>query len=190
MRKVGPIQFWRGCMINLKKIKYKKHPKSLKQFSSKIFEINFLQNLWNNFLPKSLKQISSKIFKTILGGQPMRGRDMIMWPKGQWGLKKSVERRQTNKERNRHKDILTTRKNWTKGRFFEKKTVLNWTPSEKTKSRTCHPQKCPRMSQTLVILGVASSRLYHFLGVASPWLSHFRGWPFQNSVVFFMDSGT
>ena len=101
------------------------------------------------------------------------------------GLKKSVERRQTNKERNRHKDILTTRKNWTKGRFFEKNTVLNWPPSEKTKSRTCHPQKCPRMSQTLVILGVASSRLYHFLWVASPWLSHFRGWPFQNSVVFF-----
>ena len=67
-------------------------PKSLKPISfkifergsSKIFETNFLPNLESNFPPKSLKLICSKTFETILGGQPMRGWDLIMWSEGQW----------------------------------------------------------------------------------------------------------
>ena len=57
-RIVGPIQFWRGCVVYLKK------KQLLKQFSSKIFETIFIQNLWNKFPPKSLKIFSSKNFET------------------------------------------------------------------------------------------------------------------------------
>ena len=45
----------------------------------------------------------------------------------------------------------------------EKYRVLNWPPSEITKSRTCHPPKMAE-SPTLVSLGVASSGHCHFWG--------------------------
>ena len=63
--------------------------------------------------------------------------------------------------------------------------VLNWPPLEMTKSRTCHPHKMAE-SPTLMSLWVASSGLCHFLRVASPGPSHFRGWPFQDSVFFWI----
>ena len=49
------------------------------------------------------------------------------------------------------------------------------------------PNICPRLAQdtespTLASLGVASSRLCHFLVVVSPRLNHFQGWPVRDSV--------
>ena len=67
----------------------------------------------------------------------------------------------------------------------KKNRVLNWPPSEMTKSRTCHPKKMAE-SPALVTLGVASSGLCHFLGMASHGLCHFRGWPVQDSVFFWI----
>ena len=73
MQIVGPIQFWRGFLIYLRifflnilqNLWNNFPPKSVNLFFSKIFETIFLQNLWDDFPPKSLKQISSKIFETI-----------------------------------------------------------------------------------------------------------------------------
>ena len=89
MRIVGPIQFWRVCVIYLWN---NFPPKSLKQFFSKIFEIFCLQNLWNNYHPKSLKQISSKIFETIFlqnlwNNFPPKSLKLILQGLvGNWGL--------------------------------------------------------------------------------------------------------
>ena len=59
-------------------------------------------------------------------------------------------------------------------RIQKKTRVLNWPPSEMTKSRICHPKQMAE-SPTLVTLGVASSGLCHF-----------RGWPVQDSVFFWI----
>jgi hypothetical protein len=77
MRIVGPIQFWRGCLIYQKEeriyICIYIFKKKLKQFSSKICGTIFFKNLWNylspklwnSFPPKTLIQIASKIFEKI-----------------------------------------------------------------------------------------------------------------------------
>ena len=52
--------------------------------------------------------------------------------------------------------------------------VLNWPPSEMTKSKTCHP---PPFGE------FRGGKLWTlpFLGVTSPGLCHFREWPVQKS---------
>ena len=75
MRIVGPIQFWRGCLIYQKEerkyIYIYIFKENLKKISSKICGTIFFQNLWNylppklwnSFPPKTLIQIASKIFE-------------------------------------------------------------------------------------------------------------------------------
>ena len=69
----------------------------------------------------------------------------------------------------------------------EKNIVLNWPPSEMTKSRTCHPKKNVRV-QNLPLLNSPEMGTLPFLEVAGPELCHFSGWPVQCRTLIFKAS--
>ena len=69
--------------------------------------------------------------------------------------------------------------------YVPESLVLNWPPSEITKSRTCHHQKTAE-SRPCNPPKMAESPNLVSLGVASSGLSHFRGWQVQDSVFFWI----